>query len=365
MKLRLQANKLEDPKVSHISLVDHAANRIPFRMLKRNQEQGMINLDRIFKQAKPVAKTATPKVLGIVVEKSDKVEAIKKAVTEAGFVVKGEQASGNVVILKADEADIDMAQVDVVKVSNDTLALIAKADTAALHEASGPFAEGIKANGFLPSVSTAMMEAHAQLLEAVDAGEDVVQKAEVILDGYKAYALKALELLPAMVYKADVAVYEAKKAECDPKPKMDDDKSKEGEGEGAAEPAAPAADPAAAPVEPKPADPPVDPAVAVAEAVAKALSPLADQIKNISTGLADLQGQFSSVAKAQEDLNAKVEKAESVAKAAKDAVKGTVPMSPPPGDVDPQPAVTQKADSPYTGVFDTAFMPRRATKRAR
>lgn len=342
----------------------------------------MINLDRIFKQAKPVAKTATPKVLGIVVEKSDKVEAIKKAVTEAGFVVKGEQASGNVVILKADEADIDMAQVDVVKVSNDTLALIAKADTAALHEASGPFAEGIKANGFLPSVSTAMMEAHAQLLEAVDAGEDVVQKAEVILDGYKAYALKALELLPAMVYKADVAVYGAKKAECDPKPKMDDDKSKEGEGdgapakkdepvaagaegEGAAEPAAPAADPAAAPVEPKPADPPVDPAVAVAEAVAKALSPLADQIKNISTGLADLQGQFSSVAKAQEDLNAKVEKAESVAKAAKDAVKGTVPMSPPPGDVDPQPAVTQKADSPYTGVFDTAFMPRRATKRAR
>ena len=85
----------------------------------------------------------------------------------------------------------------------------------------------------------------------------------------------------------------------------------------------------------------------------------------ISTGLVALKGEVASVTKSQEALQDKVSKAEEVAKAAKDAVKGTVPMSPPPGDSETQSATVQKADSPYTGVFDTAFMPRRAAKRAR
>ena len=385
MKIRLQANKLEDPTVSHISLVDHAANRIPFRIIKRNlQEQGMIDLNRIFKQDRPAPKTVQPKVLGIVVEKNEHVEAIKKAVTEAGFVVKAEEVQGNVVVLKADDAPLDMAQVDVVKMSNEVLALIPKADMQALHEVSGPFAEGIKANGFMPSVSTAAMEMHQQLLEAAEAGEDVVKKAEMIIDAYRSYALKALELLPTTLYKVDSAVFVAK-SECKPKedkPKQDmagDEKPGEGEEDGKsaakkgesaeagaenapAGEAAPAGEPAP---EPKPEEQPVDPAAAVADAVQKALGPLVAQMTEISTGLVALKGEVASVTKSQEALRDKVSKAEEVAKAAKDAVKGTVPMSPPPGDSETQSATVQKADSPYTGVFDTAFMPRRAAKRAR
>jgi colicin import membrane protein len=90
-KVTVSANKLENAAVTFISLVDKGANRIPFRIIKKNKESQMgIDLAKLFKT--PAKKQeAVVKSFGLFVEKAETLVAVKDALVAAGFEVEQTQ----------------------------------------------------------------------------------------------------------------------------------------------------------------------------------------------------------------------------------------------------------------------------------
>lgn len=365
-RIKLQANKLENPKVSHISLVDHGANRIPFRIIKR---QGMIDLTRLLKRdaTDPVKKAeSTGKVLGVVVEKTDKLEKVAEVIKAAGFSVDTPMVSGGTVVYTQGEAEINEATSKVIKMSQDVLAILDE-DTAEKLLKSSDIAESMMTeHGFLPSISMAARAMHDQLLEATEAGEDVVQKAEQIIDSFKSYALTALELVPTALYQADLSVEQVMKAEApveDPEPK---DQVKEPEPE-------PVVAKEDKPVVPK--DPPVVEAPKDSEltgllsAIEKMGSTFSEKLdtvqKTLQQSLTDVTGQVDELRKANELVSNHLQEVEKVAKATESVMSSTVVAAPPPGDDFGTKTQKSQDDDPRTGTFDTAFLVRKTGHSAR
>lgn len=93
-KVKVSAGKLEDVNVSWISLVDRPANRVPFRITKRDDAQeegdGMLNFGKLFGLAK--SEEGQPgkavSVGAVVFAKSVGVEIAKAATVAAGFTIE-------------------------------------------------------------------------------------------------------------------------------------------------------------------------------------------------------------------------------------------------------------------------------------
>ena len=105
-KIKLNVTKLGDPTVNYISLVSRGANRIPFRIVKHEQEQSMIdlaslNLSKLFKGEKATAESTVPQptIVGFVTMKDENFETVKKHLKDAGYKISDihEEADGSVV----------------------------------------------------------------------------------------------------------------------------------------------------------------------------------------------------------------------------------------------------------------------------
>lgn len=361
-KIKLQANKLENAEVSHISLVQRGANRIPFRIIKRDkQEHGMIDLAKLFKAEKSAPKEEVGcKVLGIVVEKSDNLEPVEAVLKAEGFSTdKSKEVDGTVIYSQVD-GDIDPATTKVVKMSQDVLAFVDDATVEKLLDGADGYESVLKEHGFLPSISMAAVDMHNQIMDAVSAGEDVVQKAETIIDGFKAYVLKSVELLPAELFQVDFAVSDVKKAET-----VDKEESVE-----KTDPEPDTPEPEVKPVEAPPAkveEPKVD-ELEPLEAIKKMIEGLAGQIKElqpVAKEVSSIKGELQAIKDANELVGKQLKEVDSVAKAATAAIKGTVIGAPPAGDTVNHKQARKADDDPRTGMFDTAFLVRKAQPHAR
>lgn len=109
---KLKANEMKDATVSHISLVDRGANRIPFRIVKQ-EKSGMskkhfagLDLGNLFVRKTEEAEVdQEAEVVSVVVMDED--EEAKKLVEEAGFDVSSPKTmeDGSVVYQQGDKED--------------------------------------------------------------------------------------------------------------------------------------------------------------------------------------------------------------------------------------------------------------------
>lgn len=216
--VRFQATKMSDAKVSHISLVERGANRIPFKVVKQ-EVKGMkyfagIDLGRVgslfAKKAEPAV--VVPVVVGIITMKGEGLESIKAQIVEAGFQVEDmiENEDGSVVFKQGD-GEFDGEGV-VVRL-NDHIGIVAKGFSPYPMEVSADggsgtmsFADQCAAQGFYPGVTAIMDVLSSSVRDTVRGSDspaearDAIQK---LFNEAQAYTVSFVAGLPASTFKLE------------------------------------------------------------------------------------------------------------------------------------------------------------------
>ena len=206
-KVRLNVNKLGDPTVNYISLVSRGANRIPFRIVKHEQEQSMIdlaslNLSKLFKGEKATAESTVPQpsIVGFVTMKDENFDTVKKHLKDAGYKISDlhEEADGSVVFKQTAEMPEEFA---VLKMADSLLVLVEGID--AEQAVEGTIYESLlKEDSFLPSqeIATKGLQLAMEEISAADEpATDKVAKMELVTKDYNGYLAKLFNWVPAQL----------------------------------------------------------------------------------------------------------------------------------------------------------------------
>ena len=161
--LRFTATKMSEAKVSHISLVERGANRIPFKVVKEESDTmskfSGLDLGGLF--ARKAEKTPeVPQVIGIITMKGESLETVQKAAAEAGFAVDAsvEMEDGTVVFKQEGFSDEALADGVVVRLS-ESVALVTKGFSPYNMDITADgvtFADQCAASGFYPAINSIM-----------------------------------------------------------------------------------------------------------------------------------------------------------------------------------------------------------------
>ena len=377
MRKKVSLKKMADADVHFVSLVGRAANRIPFRVIKSDKENGMLDLGkigRVLKGDKTEPKApAAPEIVAVVVEKSDLISQITDALKDAGLdVSKQVENEDNTIsyVQKEDQEDLTLLRMD------DNVVLVLKGFSSYANGLDS-FNEIVKAQGFyqgLDVACSAFRETVSKSLYDSNNAADVVKKVDETVNSFGAYVRSLAAGLPAKafyvaqkvdsVYKTEqerVEKAEKEKAEAEKNKQTveksedvdltivpDDISKKDWEALDDAGKLAHVKK-SAAPVEP-PVVPQVDVADLVkkaAEAVSAALMPKLDAMAS----------QITTVSEANTALNAKVDsvvqKSDDVArKVGLTVVNATVASDNP----SQHETVKKKDEDPRVGAFDTAMI---------
>lgn len=367
-KVLVKLTEMTSAEPTFVSLVKRGANRIPFRIVKSQGEDDMGSIDltsfkRHTTKRETTKKTATPVVVAFVVEKLDDMSDVAKALTDAGFSVEKmeELGDGTVAYHQTDDA-LDSGTV--VRVSDNSVAVIKDMDDTALKGFAIPGVDGYTAGADLASL--ALKSAVVDAL-GTDTGNDMVKKA---VADYSAYVTGLLASVPANVFKADAAITAVLKAR----------KKKPVEGSAAEEAAETAAQEAAEQAAKKAEDERIAAEAAAAEAAKKNEGKTQEEIDAEAAAAAEAASVEAKIAKANEAMLAsvteivakalapiteavgaiegKIKEVATKADAVEKAVKGTVVAGAPEGDR-PSGEPTKKDDKPRP-IYDTAWARKQA-----
>lgn len=409
-KLKFNAVKMSDAHVSHISLVERGANRIPFKVIKQENHMSQfagIDLGNLFGTRKSEAKA--PEVVAVVTMKGEGFESIKKQVEEAGFAVSDvkELEDGSMVFKQGEGALEDGTVIRL----NDDIAIVTKGFSPYNMDVSAgdvSFADQCAAKGFYPGVDAIMntlSDAVRNITynakdpnEAKTAVTKLFSEASTYVAAFvgslpvKAFKLETCyaevpapvakadlpngdgvtdEVTEEMVTKAALTAEEKKyfatlsgkdkfafiKATPEARSKMMEDAADGGKDDstGGASGAkkGEAADPAApAPAAPAPAAPSKD-----MEVVMKSMETIAGRLEGFSSAFEGVQKSIKDINESLATATQRLDAAEKVAKDAKDAVAGVVVSGADGGDAGA--VSTQKSEGGCFGGrdIDTAYMP--------
>ena len=215
MKLEGELNELTNARVRFISLVDRAATRMPFRILKREGD-AMIDLSKmaakVLKGDRPVAPSVHVAAVTVFAQKTDEKNAkIAEAVKAAGFNVDK--------AVKNDDSTISFVQGDgnlegalLVRMS-DQMVLAVKGFQPNHPNMDGTdFAGSAAASTFYQGVDSSLDVLFNKICSAVNVAKDEGEAAGAIgklFDGAKGYVVGLVKSLPTAAFKADIAVREA------------------------------------------------------------------------------------------------------------------------------------------------------------
>jgi len=351
--IKTKLKQLRNADVRYISLVDRAATRIPFRVLKRNKESKMgIDLTKVFKSEN----TDKPFVSALVVfaQKDDAVTAqIREAMNTHGFKTDKVQKSddGETLVYAQQEAK---GETMVVRLSDQMLVTVG-----GLRTPEGWVGEMVEEHGFFPDLKLATSVLHDQM--ALVAKSDTPQEdAQAALEHYGSY-LQQMFVLPSNAYALDEAIVDIiKKCSCEEKkPEAKDEVVKEETEEEKAKKKRVKSHPPAEMAPPDEDDdqkPPPDEEEAKKaddSAILMALKGIETTVTGLSTKLETVVTEQASQKKVLDEV---VQKADTLG-----TKLGTTLTAPPVSEDRPAPARmrVQKDEDPRTGNFDTAFLRRR------
>lgn len=220
-KVKIKANKMTDADVSFISLVGRGANRIPFKIVKKEKDAmgtanrfaglDLSNLGALFaqKSEKPIA----AEVLAVVTMDGEGLESVSKQLSDAGFSVKDKAVfdDQSVVFKQGDMVEGEGAVVRL----NEHVAVVLKGfepysmDIATEDNLS--FQEKCNAQGFWPGVSTVMDVLRSNIIEMAKKGDDATAIAAdvgAMFDEAKQYVTGMIRSLPASVFKMEDIIVE-------------------------------------------------------------------------------------------------------------------------------------------------------------
>lgn len=203
-KVTIPANELTEATATFVSLVKRGANRVPFRMQKKDTT--MIDLAKLFRvrKADPV-----PAVLTAIVRKGANLDVAMDRLVKSGLSVEH--------MSETDEATL-FAQPDVkeegstfvLKLDEDAALVItglAKAISDYEFQAT-TFDEVLAIEGFRPSLYLGMdilRGTIGNILSEAESSSDAADKLSKAIDQYKSYTVSLAQALPVKAFKADIA----------------------------------------------------------------------------------------------------------------------------------------------------------------
>lgn len=205
-----KATEMTKAKVLRISLVDRSATRSPFKVIKQEKPMQALtkhfDLSSVFKRAAPAPEPAF--VAGVITMKSDNFDSIKGQIAEAGFTTERsvELDDGSVVFAQVEDMPTDAV---VVRVSEHALLAVKGFTPHAMDMAMADgqsFVEVCKAQGFYPGVGTVVDVLRSSVLTLAEKSDDSVATAVGVakmFDEAKAYAVAMVRALPAMAFKLE------------------------------------------------------------------------------------------------------------------------------------------------------------------
>jgi hypothetical protein len=310
-RVTVEANELTDVDVEHVSMVKAGANRVPFRLLKSQEGNTMLNLNAIGRSLFKKADTG-PRVAAIMASKTADLEVVKAAIKAAGFSIdKMEVGEDTNVFMQGDLPEKD--DVSVIKMS-DTFAVVCgglRKQFESMNFESTSFQEMLGQEGLYGSVGIAsecLRATFSNIMSTAKSPEEAVGMVEKAIGDYQGYVTGLIKGVPVTAFKFDDYFKAA-----DAKPAKDAAKP-------AADPAKAAADAAAKTT----ADAATKVAADAAQAATKAdpalaamFSALTKSVETVGVSMRDIGSRLTA-------LDSRMGEVEKVAKSAGDAVKGKV-----------------------------------------
>lgn len=374
-QIRTKLKQLRDADVRYISLVDRAATRIPFRVLKRDKETQMIDLTSVFKSDDGGAKPSVSALVVFAQKDAAVATQIRDAIKAQGFSVDRVQKSdaGETLVYAQKDQSKD---VQVVRLSDQLLVSVAN-----LQKPAGWVGDMVEQHGFFPDMPLATAELQDQLQEVALKSEQPQVDAEAVLTSYAQY-VSQMTTLPTACFKLEEAVAEiVAKCSCEDEKAVEEVEEVEKAGEkpgetGAKNPASEAIKNQSeydnkkrgktthSPAEMAPKDeeddqkPPPD-----SDFVTGQKSDIATALKGITAQLAGLSTKLDTVVADQSAQKKVLDEVVTKADTLTSTLNATVTAPPLDGD---RPSArgdvrmrVQKDDDPRTGNFDTAFLRKR------
>lgn len=361
-RIRTKLRELRDASVHYISLVDRAATRIPFRVLKRDatkETEMSLDLSAVVKREEAPA----PAVLALAVFTQPEAVAaqVRQSIADAGFMTTLTRKADEETTLFPQTTSDEEINGQMVRVS-DELVVVMKG----LPEPTGFLAELAQSQGFLPDLPATLDAFHETIHEIIQKGEEPAPKIAAAVESLQSM-LTVMAAIPVRVYKADAAIYQVLRTAADTVMEEEEKLSaNENDKEQVQKEAPPAAEP------PPPAEKPVEkPPVNVETQEVPGLQPnggsvvveKADEVQQqILTLLSSIQatqteltqkvdGLTTTQAEQKKALDVAVKKAETL----EEKLGGTIIAPVVPEDRPSHTEVVKKDDDWRKGPFDTAF----------
>ena len=214
-RVQIEATELKNTDVSFVSLVKHGANRIPFRILKEENET-MLDLAKIgrtlFRKA-----DAPQAVVSVLVRKGADTAALLEALTSAGLVTTQKAEQDDMIVFAqpgAESGDRDgvlQLNADVALVVNSVADLPSRVqkDFQPWNAEGLTFMQVLNTQSFMPATSMALDALMTTIMNIMDDAEDAGAAATAIgsaIDDFKAYVVPCVQGIPVRAFKADAAV---------------------------------------------------------------------------------------------------------------------------------------------------------------
>ena len=209
--LAFKATEMKAAKVVHISLVDRAATRMPFKVIK--QENPMksfkhLDLASVFKRE---AIVESPEIVGVITMKSEGYQSIAEGIADAGFDVSkaDELEDGSVVFSQSDASPEDCA---IIRISDNAVLAVKsfRPYNVDMTMADGTsFSDVVKAQGFSPGVGTMVDVLRFGVLSMAEKSDDPEAAAQAVakmFDEARNYTVAMVKALPSKAFKLESLV---------------------------------------------------------------------------------------------------------------------------------------------------------------
>lgn len=153
MKIKMQGSELKKVDIEYLSLVKRGANRSPFKVVKSEDQPGLVNsISKFFQMSEP-----TPQVVAIFVEKSALAKALPN-LADSGFTLDNHEEAGDSYVFKQEGFDTDDG-VNVVIVKSESSVAFAVSNVvkyADCFTGQLSFDPRVEAEGMYPGINAAL-----------------------------------------------------------------------------------------------------------------------------------------------------------------------------------------------------------------
>ena len=206
--VKTKLNELRDADVTHVSLVNRSASRIPFRAMKFDQGQSMLDLSNVRSFLGKAKKEDAPVVSAVIVMDQPKpiMDQMIAEMSAAGLVVDKvtKNDDGSVIFAQDDKP---LAGAHLVRMPNEMMLAVKGFDAYSDEmRKSGNFSDLMSAHGFFPSLNTAFDALYTKVQSALCDGDDtgdVSSELESDLDDFVTYVSSLIKGLPTQAFKLD------------------------------------------------------------------------------------------------------------------------------------------------------------------